>query len=260
MARRIMAGAGCLVLGAALGATCKLSADYIRQAPAFTIKEVIVNTGKHVSREDVVKLSGIRPGRNIFSFHLAEAIRGVKFHPWVKSVSMRRQLPDRVLIELEERTPIAIVAMDSLYYLDEDLEIFKKVVPPDSLDFPVITGLFLQEVIENEPELAGELKKAAEILDMAARSRVLPAEDISEIHLDRTFGIELVTSKSAVLIKLGEGELQKKWQELERVVVELDADLEKVAVLDLNCQGRVTARLKSGYQLAREEGAMFLRQ
>ncbi len=257
MARRIMAGAGCLVLGAALGAACKLSADYIRQAPAFTIKEVNVNTGQHVSREDVLKLAGIREGRNIFSFHLAEAIQGVEFHPWVKSVSVRRQLPDRVLIELEERTPIAIVAMDSLYYLDEDLEIFKKVVPADSLDFPVITGLFLQEVIENK--VTAELRKTAEILYLAGRSRILPVKDISEIHLDSIFGIELWTSKDAVLIKFGEGELQKKWKELERVVLELDSDLKKVAVLDLNCEGRITAKLKSGYQLAREEGSMFLR-
>ncbi len=259
--RRGLAVFTCLVLGAALGAAFKLTADYVRRTPFFNITEVVItNAGKHVTAEDVKKLSGIREGRNIFSFHLTDAIEAVRFHPWVKTVSMRRQLPDRVIIEVEERMPIAIVAMGPLFYIDEDLEIFKKIMPWDDVNFPVITGLTMRDAVENGPELKMEMEKAAQVLELAGRSKVLPLDRISEIHLDGTLGVQLWTLREAVAIRLGDAEFKKKWNELERVIVELEDNLEKVAVLDLNCEGRVTARLKQGYQVAREEATLLLRQ
>lgn len=258
--RRILAGAACLVLGAALGAAYKLTADYIRRTPLFNISEVVIkNSGSNITDDEVLKLAGVREGKNIFSFRLAESIQAVEFHPWVKAVSMRRQLPDRVVMEIEERTPLAIVAMGSLYYLDKDLEIFKKVMPWDSINFPVITGLTLREAIENGPEMKRELKKADEIMRLAARSSVLPLERISEIHIDRTIGVEVWTAREAVKIRLGDSGFHKKWTELERVIIELDENMEKVALLDMNCEGRVTAKLKQGYQVARDESTVLLK-
>jgi cell division protein FtsQ len=259
--RRAMAGAACLILGAALGAFCKLTADYIRHTPLFNITQVKVEiNGSHITRQEILRLSGIREQRNIFSFHLPQTIQAIQFHPWVKTVSMRRQLPDQVIIEVQERKPYAIVAMKSLYYMDQDMEIFKKVMPWDKMDFPVITGLTLREVIENDPDLKTQLEKAVEILGLAQGSKVLPMKDLSEIHLDRNIGAQLWTKNHAVKIALGDSDYKRKWKELQKVILELDQNMQKVAVLDLNCEGRVTAKLKSGYKVARDESMVLMTQ
>jgi len=240
----------CLVMGAALGLLGRFGYQGVRHSPRFAVRTVAIRTGPRVKAEDVRKLSGIMEGKNIFSFSLVEAMHQIEFHPWVRRATITRKLPDRVEITVFERKPLALVALGSLYYADQEGEVFKRALPGEPLDFPVITGLSLDQVISDQPATARQLQKVEEVLDLASASKVLPLREISEVHLDPTYGVTLVTLSDGLRIRLGDEDFPERWRRLERVLAELAGDWGKVEIVDLNFKGQATVKLRSGYKVA----------
>ena len=240
----------CLAVGAGLGLFGRFGFQWARTTPLFAIRAVAISAGPRVNAADVRKLCGIREGKNIFAFSLDEAVRQIEFHPWVLRAAVSRKLPDRVEIKIVEREPAALAALGSLYYVDQTGEVFKRVLPGESLDYPAVTGLTLDEVIHEPAAAGGQLRRALAVLNLARASRVLPERQISELHLDATFGITVVTAAEGVLIRLGEEDYPARWLRLERVLVQLGGDLGKVEAIDLNFSDQATVKLKSGYKVA----------
>lgn len=242
-----------LVLGAGSGAGAKAAWSYLTHSPRLMVKEIVVRTGKRVSEREVLMLANLAEGDNILGFRLADCVKGIELHPWVKRASVMRQFPDRVVIEVEEREPVALMGLGSLYYVDADGEVFKKVLAGEPLDYPVFTGITLREVVEDKGGVDPLIRLGLDVIAAARRSRIFPAEEISEVRLDRMSGAAVVRSSDGMLVRLGRDELADKWQRLERTLLELGDETGKVAELDLNYAGRVTVKLKEGYRLASAE-------
>lgn len=66
--------------------------------------------------EEVRELIGIKLGENIFRADLRGAQEVLLRHPLVREVAIRRALPGRVLVEVEEREPCLLVALGKDYY------------------------------------------------------------------------------------------------------------------------------------------------
>ncbi len=66
---------------------------------------------------------------------------GVRRHPWVQSVQVRRQFPDRLTILVAEHRPTLLVALGGLYVADDDGQLFKSFDTSDHLDLPILSGL-----------------------------------------------------------------------------------------------------------------------
>jgi len=256
--RALLLVAGCVAAGAGLGAGAKASFAWVTTSPRLAIREVAVRTGERVPEKEVRMLADIKVGDNILGFRLSECVSAIEIHPWVRRASVMRELPDRVVIDIEERKPLAAVALGSLYYLDEQGEIFKKILPGESVDFPVITGISLWDAVEEKETIDLELKNALEILSLSGQSGIVPLAAVSEVNLDRTYGATLVRADDGMRIRFGLGDFPDKWARMERTLVELGSEASKVFELDLNYQGRVTVRLRDGYRVASAEGPVGL--
>ncbi|HUT52574.1 MAG TPA: FtsQ-type POTRA domain-containing protein [bacterium] len=237
-------------VGAGLGAGAKELWSYLTHSPRFAIKEIVVRTGKRVTEREIRMLADLKEGDNILGFRLSDCVAGIQIHPWVKRASVMRQFPDRVVIEVEEREPVALLSLGSLYYVDADGEIFKKLLPGDVMDYPVLSGITLREVVEGKARIDPLLRLGLDVIAVAKQSRIFPARDISEVRLDRVTGAVVVRASDGMLVRVGAGELAGKWRRLERTLVELGDETKKVAELDLNYEGRVTVKLKEGYRVA----------
>ena len=232
--RRIARGLGvvlvCLLVGASLGVAAK--------------------AGPKVTEREVRMLAGVKEGDNIFRFRLADCVASLEIHPWIKRASVMRELPDRVVIDIVERQARAVIALGSLYYVDADGEVFKKVLPGEDLDLPVLTGLTLRQVVERSPDADALIREGLELSDLASHSAILPAEEVSEIRLDHTWGAILIRAGDGMRVRFGSGNFPDKWNRMERTLAELGPDAAKVAELDLNYESKVTVRLREGYRLA----------
>jgi len=252
--RRIARGLGvvvfCLLIGAALGVGAKAGWAWLTSSPRFAVNQVVVRTGPKVSEREVRMLAGVSEGDNIFRFRLADSVASIQIHPWVKRASVMRELPDRVVIDVVERKAAAVIALGSLYYVDTDGEVFKKVSPGESFDFPVLTGLTLKQVVEHSAGTEAMIREGLSLAELAGKSAILPADEISEIRLDPTWGAIIIRAGDGMRIRFGSGNFPDKWMRLERTLAELGPDAAKVEELDLNYESKVTVRLREGYRLA----------
>ena len=96
-------------------------------SPYFSVREIQLRGGVRIDGVEFVAIAGLKHGMNIWKIDPAAIEKKFAKHPWVRSVFVRREFPRRVVIEVEERTAKAIVAMGKLYYVDADGLVFKEV-------------------------------------------------------------------------------------------------------------------------------------
>lgn len=246
---------GFMVAGAGAGAGAKAAWNWVTHSPRFAIRELVIRSGPRVSAPEVRTLSELTEGDNILSFRLKKCVAALEIHPWVKSASVMRELPDRVVIEIKEREPVAVIALGGLYYVDADGEVFKKLLPGEAMDYPVFTGLTLPEVVNNLETATPLIQEGIAIIGLARHSRIFRESELSEIYLDREQGATAVRAADGLRIRFGKDDIPDKWVRLERTLEEMGDETIKVAELDLNYEGRATIRLREGFRVASTQGA-----
>jgi len=182
--------------------------------PYFRVREVEVEGSRKIPKETLVSLTAVEGMPNLFSIKLKEVVKRVESHPWVEQVRVRKVFPHTLTIQIEERKPMAILQLDELYYIDTKGEIFTPVGDRDDYNYPYVTGL-TRRVLEREPEEAKRLiTKAVELLRIVSREKVPPLEEISEIHMEKAFGIDCFTKAEGVEVKMGWEDFEEKLKRL----------------------------------------------
>ena len=221
------------------------------KSPYLAIKEIKIAGNRKVSMAEVLELAGVNVGDNLLKVDVAEIKKSVKLNPWISEVSVARNFPDRINIEIKERKPIAFINLDGLYFVDETGIIFKKISLEDELDLPVITGL-KREDIEEGAKTSELAIQAVNLLHILAKKGIFANEELSEINVDKTYGLTLYTMQQGTRIELGEGEFTDKIARLERVINSRNG-LAGVELIGLNYNKGVVVKLTSG-ELKQEAG------
>jgi cell division protein FtsQ len=76
-------------------------------APAFQVHYVEVTGTRHLHPAEVVALAGLEKPGSVFGVDPASARRRLSATPWVRSAEVMPQLPDRVLVRVDEWVPVA---------------------------------------------------------------------------------------------------------------------------------------------------------
>jgi cell division septal protein FtsQ len=111
--------------------------DVVMEMDTFRVADVQVQGLRYLSEEDVVTLLGITPQSSVWSDIEAWSDR-VMAHPLVEIAQVTRRLPDGLLVEVTERTPIALAPTPTLEPIDA--EGYRLPLDPavHRLDLPVI--------------------------------------------------------------------------------------------------------------------------
>lgn len=86
----------------------------------FFIKKVTVTGNKVVKTKEIISLSGIKMGSNIFDFDPEASVKAVKIIPKIKAVTIARKLPGEVIITVSERRPWALVPHGEGFLIIDD--------------------------------------------------------------------------------------------------------------------------------------------
>ena len=214
---------------------------HLLEDPYFRVKEVKVEGGRKITKETLLSLTVMEGMPNLFSVKLKDVVKQLESHPWVGQVRVRKVFPNKILIQIEERKPMAIIQLEELYYIDTQGEIFSPVGEKDEYNYPYLTGL-TRQVLEKDPVEAKRLiSKAMELLRIVLQEKVPPLEEISEIHMEKTFGIHCFTRSEGLEVKLGWEDFKEKlrrlsliWSDLRKrgcSVVSIDcSDLKRMVV------------------------------
>lgn len=248
-----------LALAALLVLGLKVGWAKLKSSNNFKIARIEVLGARRAGREEILYLSGLQLGMGIFDFRLANVVKEVESHPWVKKAQVSRELPDQVIIRVFEHTPAAIVLLGEPYYMNPELKVFKKLVPGDDLNYPIITGVSLESLEQANPEILAGIQNALSVWRLASSSKIFPARAISELHIDPLAGLSLITGQGPI-VNFGEDGLEEKFKRLERIQVELGEQFGLLKRLDLSQADRAVARFyqketDSLVQVENNEGA-----
>jgi cell division protein FtsQ len=187
------------------------------KSPYLAIKEIKIAGNMRVSKAEVLELAGVNVGDNLLKINMGDIQKSLRLNPWVAEVDVRRNFPNRLSIGIKERNPIAFINLDNLYFVDETGVIFKKISIEDELDLPIITGL-KREDIEEGAKISELAIKAVNLIHILARKEIFVNEELSEINIDKTYGLTLYTMQQGARIELGDEEFTEKIEKLERVI------------------------------------------
>lgn len=191
-----------LTCAAGLVAVGYAGGRHLASADRFAIAEVEVRGAARVSAGEIRARLGGLGGQNLFLAEISKAASRVERHPWVESARARRELPDRLSLELEERRPAAVVHMDGLYLVDEaGVPFVRARAGSDETDgLLIITGIE-RRAFRRDPEAGhAQLREALRAAEIYARGD-RPA--LGEIHFGPEGRLTLVTYDDAVEIRTG---------------------------------------------------------
>lgn len=81
----------------------------------FTVNKVSVEGNDFLTEKQVLKGTEIKKGNNIFDVHFVFEKRKILENLYVENVSLKRDLPDRIIVTVKERTGLAQFAMGEKY-------------------------------------------------------------------------------------------------------------------------------------------------
>jgi cell division protein FtsQ len=206
---------------------------HLLEDPFFRVKKLEITGCRKIPVKTVLSLARIEGMPNLFTLPLKEISSRVEIHPWVESVNVRKIFPDRLLIHIEERKPMAILQLEEPFYIDSKGVIFSRVGDRDEYNFPFLTGLNRQ-TFDKDPAAARHLvAKALELLNIVDQEKDCPLEGISEIRMEKSFGIQCFTQAEGVEVRMGWDHFGEKLRRLSLIWTDLQK--KGVTAMSVDC-------------------------
>ncbi|HSP81679.1 MAG TPA: FtsQ-type POTRA domain-containing protein [Myxococcaceae bacterium] len=205
-------------------------------SPTFLLKETTFAGLQRAGPGELLKLSGLTVGQNLWSLDVEALERAMLAHPWVRSVEVTRRFPSSVSVEVSEHVPAALAVLGDLYLLDEQGEPFKRLQPGDRVDLPLVSGMSREDYLADEAGVRERFRRALEVAEAYAESGPGQRERLSEVRVSPA-GLVLVLS-DGLEVRLGEGETEARLERLARVRAELRARGLSAEVIHLDNRAR----------------------
>lgn len=117
---------------------------YFLLSPFFNIKNIEIVGNQKLTNDEIISLSQIQLDENTFKIVKNKVKKNIKQSAYVENVKVKRNLPNTITIEVEERTPTYMIAFANAYaYINNQgyfLEISK-----NKLELPILTGFLTKE-------------------------------------------------------------------------------------------------------------------
>ena len=234
----IASGSGFLLASGAL-----LTAQMLLESGYFGVKQVRVEHQVRVSEGDILDASDIEIGDSLFDLELHMIGLKIEEHAWIAKAEVERSFPDQVVIRVVEREARAIIDLDYLYYVDRAGEVFKMLDAGDELDYPVITGIDRQYLLDNPDKTQDSVNLALQLMDALESRTLFNLDDISEIHFEEQEGLVMHTRIGGVPVRMGTQGFDTKLNRLESIYDDLEPRLMALKYIDLNVTDRVIVKL-----------------
>ena len=236
-------GALAVVILAILGAAGAELYSYGKHNWRFRIDssdQIEVVGAQHVPHLQIMEVMGGDIGRNIFFIPLDRRKQQIEQIPWVESASVMRFVPNRLRIEIHERTPVAFARIGAHISLIDaggnlmDLE----PGPKHKYSFPVITGMNAGEPLSMR---AARMKSFNELIQQLDYSGAHYSQDLSEVDLADSEDVKVVTAdpNGEVLVHLGTANFLQRYRVYVTHVEAWRQQFDKLESVDLRFDGQI---------------------
>jgi cell division protein FtsQ len=197
--------------------------------------------GSHyVTRRQIMEVMGGDIGRNLFFIPLDERKTQLEQIPWVESAAVMRFVPNRLRVEVRERTPIAFVRLGPrISLVDAGGHVMD--LPPGSkqkFSFPVIVGVGESEPLSTR---AARMKIYLALIQDLDSGGAHYSQELSEVDLADPDDVKVLTGDSAgaILIHLGSANYLDRYKIYMAHVGEWRQQFEKLESVDLRYERQI---------------------
>jgi cell division protein FtsQ len=189
---------------------------------------------QNVTRYQIMEVMGGDIGRNIFFVPLTERKAALEKIPWVESASVMRFVPNRLRIEIHERTPVAFARVGSKILLIDPVGTLMDLpaAGKKKYSFPVILGMNPGEPTSTR---AARMKIYNDLVSQLDAGGAHYSQDLSEVDLSDAEDVKVVASdpQGEVLVHLGSSNYLERYKVYVSHVREWRQQFDKLESVDL---------------------------
>jgi cell division protein FtsQ len=211
--------------------------------------QVSLRGNHYVTRANVLEIFTVDRGRSVLRIPLETRRKQLEALPWVERAVVRRALPNRVEVEIVERTPVAFHREDGeLALVDSHGVILDRPLEGD-FHFPVATGLHAGLPAD---ERERRMRMFSAFLQQIDAARSGSSDLVSEVDLSDAKNLQVTFSrlpddglsmaKSAdgpLLVFFGDRDFQNRFQTLLGKMGEIKSQVGRVEMVDMRFDGEV---------------------
>jgi cell division protein FtsQ len=165
----------------------------------------------NVTQAQIMEVMGADIGRNIFFVPLAQQKAQLEQIPWVEAASVMRFVPNRLKVEIQERTPVAFARVGPRMSLIDAGGTLMELSPKHKYSFPVILGMNPGEPLSTR---APRMKTYSEMVRELDSGGARYSEDLSEVDLSDLEDVKVRVNDPAgdVLVHLGSSDYLRRYK------------------------------------------------
>jgi len=192
---------------------------------------------RYTSRAKVRHVFSADFDHSIFAIPLDERRRRLLGIDWVEDASISRIWPDRLLVRIRERTPVAYVSFNSGVLLIDAYGSLLDAPPSSHFAFPLLSGVREDETEDQRRERVRALLRVEQEMGYLFK-------DISEVDVSDIEDIRVVTQvdRRAVQLLMGDTNFASRYQNFTSHYPEIHKRSPEVKTFDLRLDDRITAR------------------
>lgn len=214
---------------------------WVLASPRFQLKEVVVEAGTpRIPMESLRASVAAFEGANLVLLPLDSVEAALRRNPWVDTVEVEKQLPDRLRIEVTERRPVALlVSSGGLVYADEKGRPIAPVSDPErARKAGLVVVTFVHPQLSPSDGVGGALEVAGEL------GRVQPswAGALSKIEVLGEQDFRLHTGALRFPLLVTRGQVGPKVKLLTELLPELDRRYPAIQAVDLRFSRRIVVQ------------------
>jgi cell division protein FtsQ len=221
--------------------------------------QIDVNGNHVVQREEVLKLFVRDRNRSVLRIPLDERRAQLREISWVEEVSVQRILPNRLRVEITERTPIAFFRNGTELTLIDSHGVLLDRPDGEDFHFPIITGLSENTPREEREKRMQTYQEFVEGVDLVKPGS---SDNVSELDLANPRDLKAVIAglspgdrKQAVTVHFGQNDFTGKYKTLVDNFAQWQANAGRVQSIDLQYARQVVVNPDTDTPTPREEVA-----
>jgi cell division protein FtsQ len=247
--RVLVAGIAALSVGISL----YHAGNYFLFSPSVMLEradQIEITGGRFVSSAAIAEKFSADMGRSVVRVPLGERRKILESLPWVEQASVQRVLPNRIRVEITERTPIAFLrTANELSLVDAHGVILERPVEGE-FHFPVVSGVgesMPREVRERRMNLFAQFMREIEAAQPGADDHISEVDlsDATDIRATLTRLGAVPGNTSPILVHFGDSDFANRYHLLEENIGQWRASAGRVDSVDLRFARQVVVNPES---------------
>jgi cell division protein FtsQ len=194
-----------------------------------------ISGAAHASRPAIEKIFADDEGASVYLIPLAERRDALREVPWVREASVARVWPNRVIVRVQERTPVAFVRMNGSHF--GLIDAAGVILPPatDRFKLPVLAGVKAADPpAKRRDGVQRMLHLVADLGDGMANISEVDVSDGDNIKVSQPYDGRFLT------LLLGDRNFKARYGNFLSHYSQIQQRLPGAAVLDLRLEDRIT--------------------